>query len=855
MAGYTSEEKQEVIDRFLLGRVATPRTSLGARDVLAARDDVYSLLTTTLLLRPDSYFYVVWLAKNRLEALRRKQAAALEYILATSTRNALQRRGRAVRTTAELSNAQAALLNLNVTLGNGSQGSGSRELGPEVSRFRKSIDRFVRNELQDNVVDAGEVTETADEVRARIRLLWVDVQTRHEEMLVLGASIRSAVSNLSQVRLPEKAVQGVVTRLRERLDTLTTQLEADRTLTTHREAMLELLVMRTLLARVSSFRIPQDVLAPLVGDAPLVAGVGGTTPAQIVGTISGPFNIEPADTISFEAGSPVASSTIPFGEYSNAEVRSREFVIFPIAFDASAAFCLRVNGTLYPVSGIFLGASYASVALFLADVQAYLTLNSIPATAYIDGSRVVIRADSAGDESSIQVLMSTPGQILFNSVAMFDTYAVARPLSVRSIIDTGASYPNVRLSEARTEYGSFNGVTKVGSILDLSKVDGTDIEGTGTEFFASGTNFESAGVLAGDYLYIVPQQNVPFFPPAAPEVHQIVSVVGGGLVLATSIDADSIAIDGSSTYRIGADFRDIPAGARVDLASREVPLNSGHYRVVSGSIGQLTVDRPFFVALDTSISANIFTSYLVAAAPGAEPADGITAWPATDGATALGFTASATQERSQFTELEATTSVDFLARGVTVGDHVTLATTPASATIITSVAIDTVGVEGVDHFTGSVSYTIQSARYVAWAALSACIDTFLEDVDFKSAEFSITRLVSGAAPTNAVSQPLSTFNDELSDLADIEDYVVPYERTIDNVLRMLVEKGMDRGADLLTTLQITEFFGMHPDGVSYATHLIRTAADVVRQVAPVSRFTKSLLGSQEVRIRSRRFNT
>ena len=65
MAGYTSEEVQAVIDSFLLGTVSTPSTSLNVRNTLSARDDIYALLTTTLLMRPDTYFYVILLAKNR----------------------------------------------------------------------------------------------------------------------------------------------------------------------------------------------------------------------------------------------------------------------------------------------------------------------------------------------------------------------------------------------------------------------------------------------------------------------------------------------------------------------------------------------------------------------------------------------------------------------------------------------------------------------------------------------------------------------------------------------------------------------------------------------------------------------
>jgi hypothetical protein len=860
MAGYTSEEKQEVIDRFLLGRVATPRTSLGARDVLSARDDAYSLLTTTLLLKPDSYFYIVWLAKNRLEALRRRQVEALTYVLSPATQVALARRGRPVRNTNDLTNAQAALVALNTSLNAGVVGAGSRELGPEVARFRRSVERFIRGELQPNVVGDGEVTETAGEVRARIRTLWEEVRARHNEMLVLGSAIQGAVSSLSGVRLPEKAVQDVVVRLRTRLSEITPQLEQDKTMATHREAMLELLVMRTLLSRISSFRTPREVLAPLTGDAQTLVGVRGDVPAEIVGTVSGPFNVAPGDNLMFESGSPVVPSNIIFGVYSNAEIRSREFATLPITFPPAAALQLRVDGTLYVNDSSFGGASFATVALLRDAIETYLITNMVPATTYVDGTQVVVRSNSAADSSSIELRLTTSPQLAFGSITGFTPYAVCSPVGTADVVALGRSFPGVLLSEARTEYGVLQGVTRPSSVLDLSKVGGTDLSGSGTQLSSTSTNFETAGVVPGDYLYIEPRLNDPPTYTVVPaEIHRVAAVRGGVLELETPLTINPsptpphVAVAGLSTYRIGADFSLVPPGTRVVVTSLEVPLNSGPYRVVLGDIGQLTLDRPFFVALDTSVSVNIFSSFLVARAPGTTPADGITAWPSSPGATAVGITPSATQVRGRLTEFDATASVDFLTRGVSVGDILTLDVPGSLGSTITEVRADSLSTDGEPHFLGAARYTIQSGRYVAWKALSEKIRVFAAGADYAAAEFSITRLLNGVAPTASVYAALVTFYNALDTLADIEDYIVPFERTADNVLRMLVEHGMDRAADLLTSLQITEFFGMHQDGVSYSTHLIRTAADVTRQVAPVSRFAKSLLGSPEVRLQSRRF--
>lgn len=840
MPGYTTEEIQASVNKFLLGTVTTPRTSLGARDVLSARDDIYALLTTTLLLKPDSYFYVIWLAKNRLEALRRKQAAALSLILDPATVSSLGRRGKPVTSTSELTNAQAALLNLNAGLNSG-QGVQTRNLGPEVTRFRTNIERFIRGQLQENVVEAGVPTETAGEIRETIFTSWADVKSRHEEMLVLSDAIREAITNLGSIKLPEKAVREVVTRLRTRLSEIQEALEADRSLATHRESMLELLTMRTLLTRVSSFRTPKQLLAPLTGDSTTLSGTGGTAPASLIGTISGGFNVPPGATLDFEAGSPVVVSSVPLSLYSNARITSRNLT-FPLTMSATSELRLRVDGVLYPADATFGGAVYANIAAFVAAIQGYLTTNSIPASVVSASPNVLIRSDNENDASSIEMLVSTTAQINFLIDTGFDRIGVCTPVPAAAIVSDAIPYSGVRLSEQLTEHFAGGGVAEAGATINLSKVDGS-ISLTGGTLISAPVNLENAGVRAGDFFWA--DYGV------SGVVREILSVQGVLFRVASAVP-----ILGGVDYRIGPDLRGVPAGARATVSSLNTPLNSGPYRIVSGDIGLLTVDRAF-ASLGDAVDVVVRTSLLVAAAPGAEPADGITAWPSSGGATATGLPVSATQVRADFTELETVGSADFLARGVGVGDVVTLLTTPVATTHVTAAFMDALSVEPTPYFSGNVEYKVQSSRYLAWLGLVGEIDDFLSDVDFKAADFAITRIITGAAPGALLGSggPVSAFSDAINNLSAIQDYVVPFERSVDNILRMLTEQGMDRAADLFTTLRIIEFFSMHPDGVSYSTHLIRTAADVTRQVAPVSRAAKSIIGSPEVRLRSRRLQS
>ena len=167
MAGFTTEEVQTKINQFLRTTITVGRTRIGSRDVLALRDEAYDLLTTSLLLRPDSFFYIVSRTVNRFEALRRKQAADIQSIITALA--GVTRRGVPIESTAELVNAQAALLEINAGLNTRATGSGVRgSIGPGVERFQRSTERFLRSELVPNIVDSGSIVETADELRTTI---------------------------------------------------------------------------------------------------------------------------------------------------------------------------------------------------------------------------------------------------------------------------------------------------------------------------------------------------------------------------------------------------------------------------------------------------------------------------------------------------------------------------------------------------------------------------------------------------------------------------------------------------------------------------------------------------------------
>jgi hypothetical protein len=848
MSGFSSEEVQAQVERFLTTQVASTKNKLELRDTLAMRDAVYDMLSTSLLLRPDSYFYLVWLASNRLENLRAQQAEDVETIQELS--GFLDFRTQRIGSTAELVNAQAAVLELNAGLnarrtGQGIQGA----IGPAVDRFQRSTDRFIRAELEPNVVRSGTVTETPEEIRAVIRDRLQQVLERHEEISSLVEAIAEAVVRLSATSLPESTVRDIVGRMQDRLEALQETLEGDTALSESRESMLELLVMRTLLVKASSFREPRLVLVPLAGDNSTASLDSGLEPGGITGSANGPFNYDALVTnlLRVQVGTPFTQVDVTLPGGSNAQVQSAPLTFPGFTFTVGADITVSLDGgspsTVTAPAGAY--ASSAALAAALDPLIAGWTVLG-------SGSRVVFYSDTFGDGS--EIIFSAPtgaSAQFFVDLPLEEISNKGRGPSTEELLDViGGATTQFSAEEELVDYGSFSGSVGSGTptTIDVVLASGADLDTTNgsTVVSSPSLNFSLLGVEAGMGISIT----APFALDAV-----VVSVDGGTLTLDQAATATATA-----TYEVGTDFRGVPDGARVDLGGQDDQRNTGLYRVAvsGGKIAHLVLNRAL-LATPEIVAGSIFTSFLRVVAPSAGPLDGIATFPADVGLTALGFTASATQAKGQANTARVATGVDFLARGVRIGDllKMVFSTTPLADQLVESVSTDTlVFGPGATYPGGSVTYAVHSARYTAWEALRVAMQAWLDDdtaSDVTAFEFQVGRLVGGANPSGQITGVIDAYASGLEDLRLASaSYVVPEERTILNVLRTLDEQGMDRARDLLVTLDLEEFFTMSKDSVSYSTHLIRTTASVTREIAPVGKSYKSKIpGEQNVILSNR----
>ncbi len=844
MAGFTDEEVQASINKFLFTELAVDRLGTGARNVVALRDGVFDLITTALLLRPDSYFYVVYLAKNKLRYLVDQQISALDDIeeAGPNTTRAQKR----VESTSELSNAKASILELNAGLNARSTGiRGS--LGPAIDRFRRSVSRFITTELTKNVVESGEVVETGPELRNKISTIWADAKARHDDIQNIVGNISSALTSLAAVKLPERAVRDLVGRIQSRLDEIQVTLSGPEAVAESRESMLDLIAMRTLLTKASTFKNPEVSLMPKTGDSSILVMTDseGVEP-EVVGTVSAPFNYDPGTDLdlSINSGASTPTTVLPQTTTgSRAELRSRD------------------------LSGQFPGPAALSEVAIYRDFTATQTVLAIPALTWATGAIAAAALDAAlgptievtwdastdqlvfqsalnGDASALRFLKDTANRQAFVDWAFgTDVYSIeslGRPVTIEDVIaavSTSAALAKAEVEE--TSYADFVGErTAVGGeeATLWNRLDtGADLVANGTTTLTSPThNFEGLGVKAGMGVAITSPYTT---------TRQIVSVSGN------TLEIDAAAVAGVLTYRIGPDYTAVPVGARVQATGSKRD-NTGFYRVASSGIGFIVMDRDF-VETDDRIMVSVYTKLLKLSTHGTTTSSGIGALPGA-GATALGLPTS--EAGASLSEFALSGTGDFILRGVRVGDVIDL-TSPSSA--VFTVTVESLSPSGVvfdpplPHEPGNWTYAIRSLRASSYTDLKEDVDVYLDSSfasDFTALDRLISRLISSARYAGEIQSAVATYRADLVSLqAALVGYSVPVERTVDNVVKTLREQGFDRALDLFLSLDVEELFSMDPDGVSYSTWLVRKSATAAREVVPVTKTPRGDRLVQEIR--------
>lgn len=830
MSGFTDDEVAASIDRFIRQVVSVPLLTGDSRDVISSRDRVYDLLTTSLVLKPASIFYLIWLARNVTAALITQQIEAVDEIIEAAPN--VNRSSRRIASTTELTNARAAITDLTAGLSArtvGVQGS----LGPGVDRFNRSVEKFLRQELAPNVVVDGEAVSVSEELRATIQSLWTEGRERHVDILTRLGSLVAAIDELAAIALPQQTIASIVAKIGTRLSELETTLATTAGVKESRLSMLDLLTMRSLLRSVSSFSSPVTVLAPRARDtaeAEMIDSAGDE--AALLGSKSAPYNFDPASILDLSVnGSPVS---VPLSGTSQASVRSAPLT-FPSGPTLPAEIAIDVDFfTPVVVDAATASPPWASGPAAAAALGAVLG-PSVLVSWDVGTLQLVFSSANAGDDSSLRFLNDTADRQSFTDWAFpgYPMSARGEPVPLESILsDVGAATTLVGAEVVETFVGTFQGTVALGSPdIDLTVVDGSDgVSNGSTSFTSEATNFVLAGVKPGMAVSVT-------FPPLSSGIYGIVSVTESALVL----DAD-VAADTGLVWAIGPDLRTVPAGTRIQLAG---PADAaGYYRLTTPDAVIVAVDRN--IPADGAVTVSVFSRALRVYAVGTTTTSSLSAVPSA-GVTALGLPTGSTVYPS-LTGFQ--TDLDLVTRGAQDEDLIHLVAPSGTEydRVLVEVTMDSFVVDpAVPYEAGVWEYVVRSARGDAYDTMVEALNNVTVDA-LSDLDFAMIRLVRGANYTNDVSSTIEGYRSSLEDLLEaLDGYAVPAESSIDSIIRMMEEQGFDRALDLLLGLDLRTLFLMNRTGVSYSTDLAAKSATVAREVVPVSKLARGGLVYAEMR--------
>lgn len=825
---FSSEELQLAVDGLLLsdGVRMSKLPITGARDVVAAKTRSFDLLATTLLLKPDAYFYLIWLASNAIRRLVMLQLADMATIIEAA--EGVDRSTPRISSTAELVNAQAALLNLGAALNQGS--ASPTQIPPEVDRFRRSIEGFLRNQVMPGVVVGTDVVPTAEEQRETIARLWSDVMTRQRNIAARIEYLVSATSALSSLRLPRSVLQAVTDRVTRKLQELETTLEGPQGREARRRALLELMAARTVMSRAAAFRPPLRVLAPVPRDATTGVLLDGGTPPSLLGIVSGPYNLPGASTLVLEVdGVPAPVVLVPT---SQAEVVTSPLT-FPGGPVAPAEVAVEVDHGAavthaLPVSYPDGGTAAADLTSNLAGVT--VTWDAISQT-------LTFSSDDYSDISHLRFLDDTAGRGNFVDWAFGAVAPVQAgvPVEAEVVLEALADIPNVSARTTREVWATLDGERLPGPGLE-AQIWQRLVQGAGSGFTSNGTatvqgttNFEARGVEPGMVLTVTA-------PGPAVGDYEILSVEGSTLELNATVAATAV-----PDFYIGPDYSSLLLGARVRVIGGE---NTGHYRLVDA--GPSFIETTPALREDGNVSVVVFTEVLEVRNTSAATSATLEAQ-ASAAQAQLGLPLGLVRAANARIQIP----INFPLRGVRPGDQLTL-TSPSPATTTHSiVAVE----DGRLQFTppigfeaGAWGFTVRSQSYLRYDALVAALPVF---PDMTELDNIVSRLIRGARFSVTLSAPMTMYSLALVLAAQALDaFQIAEEPTITAVVRLFREHGLDRALDYLLALRITEVFEMRADDVSYSTHVMRAAATAGREVAPVSRYAGSSLAGSELQVRS-----
>jgi len=896
MAGYSDDEIETTVSGFIKSDVTVRRDPLGPTDLGAKYSEAVEFLSAILVSNPNAIFYLIYLSTNRLNVLVNTLIEDTDDLLEAISE--MGARTKEITRTSLLGDAAAALLSIDsiLTNNNAVSGSGVNTYRSLINQFRDvSLAPNIRKQGQ-IVRPPQKARSDSVTLLSSLATNWaaaIESVDKIDSMVDQFNSLNLPAITLQQsvrkVRTDTVALQALFE------DPTTSK---DTKIASAKDAYLRLASGSAVIKNNSNIvdptapRLKSSTTTKARAAIPVSGSIGELTAAEVTSSRSAPYDIETgtndeikiAEDGGFETTYTIPTDTQPtvtsfvvetYDIHSASTAQLTGSNVGPFAIPGVGnIFKVLVNGVLF--SGAITPGGAVSTATVITDIL------SIP------GLSAVLSVTDSGGAVQLSALVSGSTQILIgeedpyltpiNGPLGFTGGQEDTGLNANNRIQIDGLSPDVSLTDgaARTavqvasdintwvtaNYVGQYSATDAGGYVEITKTK------SGAQKLVLTANGVNAAVILAAYqtLGITEGQQDTSAAVTAAEIAKVINDVG--LVLATPVktvfeEGNDGEVDTATTFKASPGAIDLSENHVGDMLKLRNGDNAGDYRIVSittGASDVITVEaaKPF----NTSVANTTDQSWIIIREQ--IQIESI----ATDLSTELvvgvgnanaevGLTSATTKGLTTGLRV-ATGNVDqsFVRADVSVGDIVQIPGEPDRTVLEVS---DDKQLEVSPALSTDANalynFTIYSADALEHAELSTGLASWISRR--KSSSFAndtneldrvMNRLINNANPSAALKGAATTTVDRFKELLTftappglselLTGYVIRIIPRMDNSLKMLIERGFDRGVDTLLNGDITSFFGYDKDDASRSAFLLKAIREIAREDIPLSKQTE-----------------
>jgi hypothetical protein len=427
MAKYTDNEISAAVSQFIKSSVTVKKDALGPVDVSAKYEETLQLFSSTLILDPNSIFYLICLASNKLNAEVLRAIDLVTDIDIAITEMA--KRTTNITQTTQLGNAASALLTANSILNKDAAVSAA-----PLDKYNQALKNFTDASLAPNVKNGSTIVRPPQAAQAAARAdlaslapMYIDILSWAVRLMTIiplagGGQFKSL--NLQVIALQESLIQAranLISLQKAFEDPNTTQ---DQKIALCKDAFLQITAGQAVIKNLS---VVADPLLPrmssndgLLLGYPAMPGPSGIfTPATVLGTRSAPWVITPGtqdQLVIAEDGNAPTTYTItvppqPFVEsigtatsydlhgWSTAYVVGTGSAPFVITDVPGGLFEVYVDGTRY----------FGHINASTYDMPTMLGVLQNLLNAHGDALSTVLSVDDGGGTGYVHFVHQSPG--------------------------------------------------------------------------------------------------------------------------------------------------------------------------------------------------------------------------------------------------------------------------------------------------------------------------------------------------------------------------------------------------------------------------------------------------------------